>query len=192
LNLTLILLGALVAVLLLLLAWTLHSPKESDAKATFSQVLEGAGRAHVEFLPQIRQALAEEDDQFLSRAGANPLRRRLKKERRHVALSYLRALRQDFDGLLRMAKVIATLSPELGVGQELERLRLTVTFLWKYRMVQVALYAGYASLPGMAALSNSISGLGVRLEAAMKDMGERAALAAEMISPSDRSRIHFS
>ncbi|HXY24989.1 MAG TPA: hypothetical protein VEI73_10085 [Candidatus Acidoferrum sp.] len=91
-----------------------------------------------------------------------------------------------------MAKVIATLSPELGVGQELERLRLSIAFLWKYQLVQVALYAGYATMPRMAALSNSISGLSLRLEEAVKAMGERAALAAEMISPSDRSRVHFS
>ena len=191
-SLTLTLLGALVALLLLLLAWTLHSSKKLDAKGTFPNALESVGRAHVEFLPQIRQALAEEDEQFLSRAGAHLLCRRLQRERKQIALSYLKALREDFDSLLRMAKVIATLSPELGVGQELERLRLSIAFLWKYQLVQVALYAGYATMPRMAALSNSISGLSLRLEEAVKAMGERAALAAEMISPSDRSRVHFS
>jgi hypothetical protein len=192
LSLTLILLGALVVVILSLLAWALHSPKEPAGSATFARELEGLGRAHVEFLPQIRQALAPEDDEFLSRAGAHFLRRRLKKERRRVALSYLRALRQEFEKLLRTAAVVAALSPEIGVGQELERFRLAIAFLWKYRMAQLALYAGYAPVPETAALGKFISGLSVRLEAAMMAMGERAAMAAKMLSASDRSRLHLS
>jgi len=177
LTLTLFLLGVLVAALLLALAWAFRTPKDSAGLETFASTLEGIARAHVEFLPQIRQALAKEDDEFLSRAGANPLRRRLRKERRRVALSYLKALHADFEGLLRMAKVIAVLSPELGIGQELERMRLTVTFLWQYRMVQLAFFVGYAPLPEMAALSNFMSGLSVRVGAGLKAMGERAALA---------------
>jgi len=191
LSLTLILLGMLVAVVLSLLAWAFRSTKEPVGSQSFARALQEDGRAHVEFLPQIRQALAREDEEFLSRAGGSRLRRRLKTERRRVALSYLNALRQDFEGFLRMAKIIAMLSPELGVGQELERARLTVSFLWKYRRVQLSLYVGHLPLPEMAALGTVISGFSVRLEAALKAMGERSALAAEMISPSDRGRIHF-
>ena len=190
-SLTLILLGTVVAVLLSLLAWAFRSTKDPAGSELFAKALEDASRAHVEFLPQIRQALAREDEEFLSRAGGSRLRRRLKTERRRVALSYLNSIRQDFEGLLRMAKIIAMLSPELGVGQELERVRLTISFLWKYRMVQLSLYSGHLPLPEVAALSNFMSGLNVRLEAALKAMGERSALAAEMISPSDRGRIHF-
>jgi hypothetical protein len=188
--LTLILLGVLVAFLLFGLAKAFRPPKEA-AGGGLAKTLEGASRAHVEFLPQIRQALAREDDEFLSRAGANQLRKRVKKERRHVALAYLGSLRSDFEGLLRMAKIIAALSPELRVGHEMERMRLTVTFLWRYRIAQFSLYAGHRSPGEMAALSNFMSGFSVRLEAGLKAMGERAALAAEMISPSDRSRIHL-
>jgi hypothetical protein len=101
------------------------------------------------------------------------------------------AIRQDFEGLLRTARVIATLSPDIGVGQEFERLSLTFKFLWRYRMIQMALYMGLAPQPEVDALSNMISGLSVRLEAAVKAMGERAALAAEMLSPPDRGRIHL-
>ena len=188
--LTLILLGALVAVLLLGLARAFRSPK-GPAAGSLAWSVESVSRAHVEFLPQIRQALARQDDEFLSRAGANLLRKRVKKERRRVALAYLKALRADFEGLLRMAKIIAALSPKLRVGHEVERVRLTVTFLWRYRLAQLSLYVGQGSLEKMAALSNFMSGFSVRLEAGLKAMGERAALAAEMISPSDRSGIHL-
>lgn len=182
---------AIVALLILLFAWSLANPKKPAAPVLPLAVQQDPHGSPIAHLPQIRQALAREDEEFLARAGGDVLLRRLKKERRHVALTYLHALRQDFDGLLRTAKIIASLSPEIGVGQEFERVRLTVIFLWRYRMAQLALYTGYAPLPEMAALSNFISGLSVRLEEAVKAMGERATLAAEMMSPSDRSRIHL-
>ena len=190
-SITFILLSTVVVVVLLLLAWVFHSSNKSAKSRNFAGALGEAGRSHVEHLPQIRQALGREDEEFLMQAGEHALRRRLKKERRRIALSYLKASRQDFERLLHTATFIAALSPEIGVGQEFERLRLTATFLWKYRAVQLALFAGYAPLPEVASLSNFIGGLSVRLEAAVKAMGERAALAAEMISASDRSRIHL-
>jgi len=107
-----------------------------------------------------------------------------------VALAYLSALRGDFQSLLRMARVIAVLSPEVAAVQEFERLRLTVNFLWRYRIIRMSVWAGYAPLPQMDGLSNLISGFSVRLEAAMKELGERAALVAEMVSSPDRRRIH--
>ncbi len=114
----------------------------------------------------------------------------MRQERRRVALAYLSALRGDFDTLLEMARVIAVLSPEVAAAQEFERLRLTVNFLWRYRVIRMSVWIGYAPLPQMDGLSNLISGLSVRLEAAMKEMGERAALVAEMVSSPDRRRVH--
>ncbi|HYL86372.1 MAG TPA: hypothetical protein VE263_19260 [Candidatus Angelobacter sp.] len=186
---SLIFFGSVVVVLLLLLAWALRRPGLPARSAKGPWQLGATGGAHVDFLAQVRQALASEDAEFLQRTSVPGLSKRVRRERRRVALKYLRALRRDFESLLRMAKVIAALSPEIGVGQELERLRLTMIFLWRFRMVQLSLYAGYIPLPQMDALSNLISGLSVRLEAAMKQLGERAALAAEMASSADRGRI---
>jgi len=39
-------------------------------------------------------------------------------------------------------------------------------------------------------LSNLLSGYSVRLEEAMKELGERAAIVAEMVSSPDRRSIH--
>ena len=118
------------------------------------------------------------------------MRGRVSRERRRVALSYLAALRQDFEELMHISRVIAALSPQIGVAQEFERLRLRVSFLWRYRVIWLSLRAGFAPLPQLSALSNLLSGYSVRLEEAMKEMGERAALVAEMVSSPDRRRIH--
>jgi hypothetical protein len=189
-GLTLIALGATVAVLLALLVWTLRGAEEFQGSRAVSKPLEGSGRTHVNFLPQMRQALKSEDAEFLARVGLSKLRRRVSRERRRVALLYLSALRQDFEELMRISRIIAALSPEIGVGQELERLRLRTSFLWRYRIVWMSLWVGLTPLPQISNLSNLLSGYSVRLEEAMKELGERAAIVAEMVSSPDRRRIH--
>ena len=189
-TLTLIALSVTVAGLFVLLAFALRGSGQSKNPPTVSNTLEETSPVHINFLPQIRQTLQREDDQFLARMGAGGLRRRVSRERRRVALTYLSALRQDFEGLMRISRVIAALSPEIGVAQEFERLRLTVKFRWRYQILWLSLWAGFGALPQMNDLSNLLSGYSVRLEAAMKELGERAALVAEMVSSADRRRIH--
>ena len=189
-SLTLIALGATVAVLLALLIWALHDPGQHEASRTVSKALKESGRAHVNFLPQMRQALKAEDDEFLARTQIRGLRERVSWERRRVALSYLSALRQDFEELMHISSVIAVLSPEIGAAQEFERLRLRMSFLWRYQIIWMSLRAGLTPLPQISELSNLLSGYSVRLEEAMRELGERAALVAEMVSSSDLRRIH--
>jgi len=137
-------------------------------------------------LPQIRQALAKTDYDFLSRRASRDAQRRVRRDRRGIALAYLAALRGDFQGLLRMARVIAVLSPDVAAAHEFERLRLTAKFAWQYQMIRWKLTVGFAPLPQLDGLSELVSGLSVRMEAALKELGERAALAAELASSMDR------
>jgi len=109
--------------------------------------LEEHGQRHVTYLPQIRQALAKTDYEFLSKRASREVQRGVRHARRRVALAYLAALRGDFQSLLRMAKVIATLSPEVAAVQEFERLRLTAKFAWQYEMIRWQLSAGFATVP---------------------------------------------
>ena len=99
-----------------------------------------------------------------------------------MALAYLFAVREDFQSLLRLAKIIAVLSPEVATVQEFERLRLTIRFAWRYELLRMQLRAGLAPLPRLDALSDFVSSMSVRMETALKDLGERAALASELAS----------
>ena len=183
-SLTLLLLCGLVTILLVLLVWALRGPgTKLEAGPGF---LEEAGGRHVSFLPQIRQALAKTDEEFLSGRGLNALQRRVRRERRRVALAYLSALRGDFQRLLRMARIIAVLSPEVTALQEFERFGLTVKFGWRCEMIRMQLRAGLAPIPRLDGLSDLVSGLSVRMETAMTELGARAALAAELASSPDR------
>lgn len=188
-NLTLILLFGFVAALLLLLAWALRGPGKLPKSGASADPLERSDRLHVNSLPQIRQALDVGDYEFLGQKGGLALQRRVRRERREVALAYLSTLRLEFEDLLRMAKIIAGLSPEIVALQEFERVRLTAKFMWRFEMIRMKLLLGFVSLTQLDALSNLISGLSVRLEAAIKELGEHAALAAELASPPHRRGI---
>ena len=190
-NLTLLLFFPIVAILLAILAWSLRGPRTHSAYKLDLECLEQSGRRHATYLPLIHQALSPRDLSFLTSHGSAELLRRARKERRHVALSYLAALHDDFQRLLRLAQVVALLSPDVGAAQEFERAALSLQFLLRYQMVRAGLYAGLSSVPRLDALSHMVSELAVRMETALKELGERAALAAKAASLLDGRGVNI-
>jgi hypothetical protein len=176
----------LAGLLLVLFAWAVRRSRRHAPTSASLGVPDECARRHVTYLPQIRQALAKTDYDFLSKKASREVQRRVRRERRSVALAYMAALRGDFQSLLRMAKVIAALSPEVAAVHEVERLRLTAKFAWQYQAIRWKLMAGLTPVPQLGGLSDLVSGLGVRVETAMKDLGERAAAAAGLASTMDR------
>ena len=171
-----------VGLFLLLFVWSMRKAETRGKPRANAGVLEEYGRGHVAHLPQIRQAFAGADFEYLSQKALSPLARRVRQERRRVALAYLFAVREDFQSLLRLAKIVAVLSPEVAAVQEFERVRLTAKFAWRYGVIRMQLRAGLAPLPRLDALSDFVSSMSVRIETAMKELGERAALASELAS----------
>jgi hypothetical protein len=176
-----------IGLLLLLFAWSLRKPARRTVTPLSVKLLEEGGQRHVTYLAAIRQALAEVDYDFVLQHGSLSLLRRFRRERRRVAIGYLAALRGDFQRLLEMARVIAVLSPEVAALEEFERLRLTVKFRWRFEMIRMELWAGFAPLPQLSGLGNLVSGLSVRMERAVKELAERAAMASALASSLDRS-----
>lgn len=180
----------IVAILVVVFLWSLRIPKRQGppVPSEMAQDLQGSG--HVTYLAHIRRALAPEDYQFASKRIPPKALRQMRRERRQVALGYLSALRAELDRLLRTARIIAALSPEVAAGQELERVLLTVNFLWRYRVIRMSVWAGFAPLPQISDLGNLLSAYSVRVEETIRELGERAAIVAEMASSPDRRRIH--
>ncbi|HEY2546883.1 MAG TPA: hypothetical protein VGI46_12520 [Candidatus Acidoferrum sp.] len=178
--------------LLLLLAWVLRDPRKLAKPASDLRSAEELDRSHVTYFPQVKQALAAEDLAFLASRGSRALAHTVRKERRKIALIYLVCLRADFLKLWRLARVIASMSQQVGMAQELERLQLAAVFYWRYEMIRLKFHFGFAPLPELGSLSDVVSRLSVRLETAMKDLGERAALAAKLASSPDGRRLHTS
>lgn len=172
----------IVAVLVTLSVWALRSPAKGALPKLDAASLAGTYRPHVAYLPQIRRALAPADFIYLSSRGWGDLAHRLRKERRRIALTYLPAVEQDFARMLRMVRVIAGLSPEIRTLQEWERLRLTARFYWQYQQIRLGLLMGFTLSGQLQDLSLIVSGLSVRLESSMRELGERAATAAQLTS----------
>ncbi len=186
----LLFLASFAAILLILLVWVLRDPRrlaKPDATPSFSEESE---RRHVTYFPQVRQAMAAEDFAFLSSQGSRGLSRIVRRERQRIVLTYLSCLRGDFLRLWRLARVIASLSPQVGMAQEFARLRLGLVFSLRYEVVRVKFLLGFSPLPELGSLSEAVSKLAVRLETAMNDLGERAALATKLASSLDGRNLN--
>lgn len=184
---TFLLIFGAIAILLSLFVWALLTPKrDTPARVPTIGSIEESSRPHATYFGVIRQAMSEQDFEFLATRGPVRLVRRAHKERARIAMLYLAELRADFHRLLRLARVIAVLSPEVAASHEFERLRLTLRFSWRYRMVRLGLYAGLLFLPQLSGLSIMVSELAFHMEVAMKELGDRAAVAAELASTLNR------
>lgn len=185
-----LLLAAFAVLLLILLGLALRDPRKLAKPDEDLGLSEETEQRHVSYLPQIRQAMAAEDFDFLTSRSSPGLVRKVRRERRRIALAYLSCMRDDFLRLWRLARVIASMSPQVGMAQEFARLRLGVVFALRYEMVRVKFLIGFSPLPELGSLSEVVSRLAIRLETAMQDLGERAALAAKLASSLDGRDIN--
>lgn len=171
-----------VLILLLLLGWGLYGSRGRFDKPLPALVLQDLSREHVHFLPQIHQALSPQDFSFLASRGSHKLARRVRNERRRIAFAYLAAIQADFWKLLRLARLIALLSPNVIAVREFEQLRLSCQFTLRCQWIRARLTLGPTPFSQLNGLSSMVSGLSVRLETAISELGERAALASELAS----------
>jgi hypothetical protein len=167
--------------LLLLLAFAWLALSGTRRKAQVVRNISPQGECHISNLPQIKQALANSDFMYLNEKGYPALAKRMRKERRRIALNYLTCLRGEFENLLRLARMVAVMSPNVAVAQEVQGLRLSLEFSYRYYLIYFRLVSGIAPLKAIGSLSNMVSALTIRMETAMSDLGEGAALGAELL-----------
>lgn len=136
---------------------------------------------HISHLPQIKQALANADCVYLKDQGYPALAKRIRKDRRRIALKYLVCLRGEFEKLLHLARMLAVMSPHVAIAQEVQGLRLNLEFTYRYYLIYFRLVSGVAALDAIGNLSNMVSALTVRMETAISELGEQAVLGAELL-----------
>jgi hypothetical protein len=168
-----------------LLAWALRGSSYRRGHQHGMAALERVPQ-HLSDLTQIRQAMDAADLEYARSTGGPAMFSRLRRERRQVVFLFLAALRSDFEQSLRLARIIAALSPEVSGAQEYERLRLAMTFRVRYQLVKLSLLMGGLALPQVTTLGQMAASLAMQMEQAMAKLGERAALAAELALRSDR------
>ena len=166
--------------LLLAMAWLVFSATRRQPRVIRDENREREC-IHISKLPQIKQALADSDFIYLTERGYPALARRIQKERRRIALNYLACLRVEFEKLVRFARMVAAMSPNLAVAQEVQGLRLNLEFSYRYYLIYFRMISGIGPLKAIGTLSNMVSALTIRMETAMSELGERAALGAELL-----------
>ncbi|MGH9679176.1 MAG: hypothetical protein ACRD4Y_04440 [Candidatus Acidiferrales bacterium] len=157
-------LAAFAALLLLLRPWRRSGDK---ALPSAPHEMESFLPRHYRFLPQIRQALSPGDEEFLRKAAPPRVANQVRRERRAIALNFLRGLREDFTNLDRMGRMIAGLSPEVSHQQETERWILGLKFQCLYAVVWLSFFSGSFPLRRVEQLTGLIGRLAIRMEQAM-------------------------
>jgi len=168
-----------------ILLWSFRSAHKRRRGRDGLAVLDSAPQ-HLCNMGPIRRSQDHSDFDYAAERGGKELGNRLRRERRKVALLYLESLRSDFDQLLRIARVVALLSPEVSSSHEYERLRLSILFRLRFQMVKLRFLLGDAAMPQFASLGQMVTSLAIRMETAMATLGERAALAADLALQSDQ------
>jgi hypothetical protein len=178
-----------VGVLLVAFLWTQLRPSQQLARAAAPHLRPESSRPNVDFTPHIRNALGAADFDFLARRGGALLAKRVKSERRMIALSYLGALRHDFEKLLQQAKMIAALSPDVVAKHEFERMWLSLEFSLRCNWIRTRILFGSRPVFQLGGLSDVVSGFAIEIESAMREIAERAAAAADLTSSLNRRGI---
>ncbi len=173
----------LVAVVLLiaLLLWALRPAKIrfQSPEVVFEAL---SAPRHYYRLPQILLALQKLDTDFLEERGYQELFRRVRSERKRIALNYLDYIETDYRTLIEASRVLAAMAPEVVASDEWERLRLSISFTWNCRLLRWKLMTGLRPWKRFARISEMASDLSYRLEQATTRIGERAAMASEFPS----------
>ncbi|HKI13337.1 MAG TPA: hypothetical protein VKA02_14565 [Candidatus Acidoferrum sp.] len=180
-NITIILFILLAVLLIGALIWAVQPPKRK--LVSIDDVLRALTEEHhYSRLPQILQALQPEDTAFLRARGFATLRRRIRSERGRIALLYLDCLQEEYEKLLEASRVVAAMAPEMVALDEAERFKLNLRFALGCRYLRWRLLLGLEPWRGFGRLSETTSGMALRLEMATSQIGERSALSLAFAS----------
>jgi hypothetical protein len=168
------------------LLWLLFPRRDASASpvSSFRPDLNEAlpSPKHYKYFRQIRQALSAADTDYLIKSAPPQVARRALRERRGIALGFLKGLREDFSDLARLGRIIAALSPELSHRQETERLMLTLKFQMLYALIWLRLSTGSMPIEQLGNLTGMVGSLAARMDEAMAQIA--ALSAGEQISRS--------
>jgi len=169
-----VLLFLLVPVLLvLLLGWFARPAKKSFHSP--GEVLDALTRErHYARLPQILQALREEDAAYVRNSGQLQLVNRMRSERIAIAGRYLDCLEQEYQILIEASRMLSAMAPELSAIGEFDRFEHSLRFMLYCRFLRWKLRLGLQPWDTFGVLSDMAGYMTLQLEAATGRLGERA------------------
>ena len=94
---------------------------------------------HARHFAHLKQALAEDDYNYLQRRGQARLARRLRRERLNILANYVEGLKDDFENLLHLRRVLGRLELEVARQHESQVQFLRLQFALLYSLVRLKL-----------------------------------------------------
>jgi hypothetical protein len=159
--------AALSLLLLVAIGWLVlkRLPRETaQPESTLEELLP----LHSPHFPQLRQALASADTQYVRRKTSKEVARQWREERQRILQAFLDGLVEDFVRLDQFARLVASHSPHFSRREEFERAWLSLRFRLGYRIMSMRIAAGrLGSVRQMVRLTELVGNLSARAEAAM-------------------------
>src|SRR5277367_5664367 len=99
------------AIGLMKLGWAALKPLPEEMAGRHQDRMEDLLAMHARHFPQLRQALATLDADYVRRKASGEIERHLHEERRRIVQSFLSGLAEDFGRLERLMRVVREMSP---------------------------------------------------------------------------------
>jgi hypothetical protein len=129
---------------------------------------------HFKYFPQVRQALSNEDARFLKSRATPAVRHAARKTHRLVALKFLAGLRDDYQRLDRLARVLTSLAPAANQQREAERIWLAIQFELRCGIVWAELWSGATPVTQLQGMAGYIGTLAARVEGSINALQQTA------------------
>ena len=161
------------------LGWAALKPLPEELGGRHQDRMEDLVALHAQHFPQLRQALATLDADYVRRKMSGEIERHLYQERRRVVETFLSGLAEDFGRLERLLRVVREMSPAEPWIHQFQRAGRRFRFRVNYRIASLQIQsARLQSTNRLARLTELVGNLSVQIEAGMTRLDP---------SPSDQS-----
>jgi hypothetical protein len=171
------------AIGLIKLGWTALKPLPEEMGGRRQDRMEDLLALHAQHFPQLRQALATLDADYVRRKASGEIERHLHEERRRVVESFLSGLAEDFGRLERLLRVVRGMSPAEPRMHRFQRGARQFRFRLNYRVASLQIQsASLRSTNRLARLTELVANLSVQIEAGMARLDASASDPSSQIS----------
>jgi hypothetical protein len=155
-------------VAVLKLGWATLKPLPQEAAGRRQDRMEDLLALHAQHFPQLRQALATLDEDYLRRKASGETERHFHTERKLIVEGFLFGLAEDFGRLERLMKVVRQMSAGEPWVERCRRAGPRLQFRIKYRIALLLIrLEGPRSTNRLARLTELVGNLSVQIEAGM-------------------------
>ena len=150
------------------LAWVALKPLPEETGERGRERMEDLLALHAQHFPQLRQALANLDDENLRRKASGEIKRHTHAERKHIVKGFLAGLAEDFGRQERLLTVLQEMSPAEPWIRQWQPVVARFQFRVNYRIASLQIHSQkLQSRNRLTRLTELVGNLSLRIEASM-------------------------